>query len=40
MRERLFDWMALAKRRTTVGDDDVERRTDAHRDHGIHIGIW
>ena len=40
MRERLFDWMATAKRRTTVTDEVVESRTDAHRAHGIHIGIW
>ena len=40
MRERLFDWMATGKRRTTVSDDLVGSRTDAHRAHGIHIGIW
>ena len=40
MRERLFDWIATGKRRTTVTDDEVAQRTDAHRAHGIHIGIW
>jgi arylsulfatase A-like enzyme len=40
LRERLFDWLASAKRRVTVSDDDVERRTDNHRRRGIHIGIW
>jgi arylsulfatase A-like enzyme len=40
MRERLFDWLAASKRRTTVDDSLVEARTDAHRAHGIHIGIW
>ena len=40
MRERLFDWMATGKRRTTVSDEVVASRTDAHRGHGIHIGIW
>ena len=40
LRERLFDWLATAKRRTTVSDARVEERTDAHRAHGIHIGIW
>jgi arylsulfatase A-like enzyme len=40
MRERLFDWLASLKHRTTVTDDRVEARTDAHRAHGIHIGIW
>ena len=40
MRERLFDWLATLKRRTTVADKVVEARTDAHRAHGVHIGIW
>jgi arylsulfatase A-like enzyme len=40
MRARLFDALASGKRRTTVSDDEVVRRTDAHRRHGIHIGIW
>ena len=39
-RERLLDWLATAKRRTTVDDALVESRTDAHRAHGIHIGVW
>jgi arylsulfatase A-like enzyme len=37
---RLFDWLATRKRRTTASDAAVERHTDTHRDHGIHIGIW
>ena len=37
---RLFDWLADLKRRTTVSDAQVEQRTDAHRGHGIHIGVW
>jgi arylsulfatase A-like enzyme len=40
LRERLFDWLAAGKRRTTVDDALVESRTDAHRAHGIHIGVW
>jgi hypothetical protein len=40
MREWLFDWLATSKRRTTVDDAMVEARTDAHRAHGVHIGIW
>ena len=40
MRERLFDWMARAKRRTTVSDEEVASYTDNHRERGIHIGIW
>ena len=40
MRDRLFDWMATGKRRTTVSDEVVASRTDGHRAHGIHIGVW
>jgi arylsulfatase A-like enzyme len=40
MRERLFDWMATGKRRTTVSDEEVAGHTDNHRERGIHIGIW
>jgi hypothetical protein len=40
MRERLFDWMAAGKRRTTVSDEEVASHTDSHRERGIHIGIW
>jgi len=40
MRARLFDAFAASKRRTTVSDAEIARRTDAHRRHGIHIGIW
>ena len=40
MRTRLFDALAASKRRTTVSDAEVERRTDGHRRHGVHIGIW
>jgi arylsulfatase A-like enzyme len=40
MRERVLDYLTGLNRRTTVTDAEVERRTDAHRAHGIHIGIW
>src|SRR5438105_4282358 len=40
MRARLFDWLAASKRRTTVSHEEIDARTDAHRAHGIHIGIW
>lgn len=40
LRERLFDWLSTRARRTTVSDALVEARTDAHRRHGIDIGIW
>jgi arylsulfatase A-like enzyme len=38
--ERLFDWLATRKRRTTLSDATVAARTDTHRQRGIHIGIW
>ncbi|NDP41977.1 MAG: sulfatase-like hydrolase/transferase [Aromatoleum sp.] len=40
LHEGLFDWLASRKRRTTVDDARVEDRTDMHRRHGVHIGIW
>ena len=40
LRDRLFDWLATLKRRTTVADAVVRQHTDAHRQHGIDIGIW
>jgi hypothetical protein len=40
MRARLFDMLGASKRRTTVSDDEIARRTDAHRRHGVHIGVW
>jgi arylsulfatase A-like enzyme len=40
MRARLFDWLADLKSRTTIDDARVEARTDGHRGHGVHIGIW
>ena len=40
LRDRLLEWLASGKRRTTVDDALVESRTDAHRAHGVHIGVW
>ena len=40
LRERLFDWIATGKRRTTVTDEAVVDGSAAHRAPGIHIGIW
>ena len=40
LRERLFDWMSRLKLRTTISDADVELRTNAHKKHGIHFGMW
>ena len=40
MRERLCDALATRRHRTTLSDAEIEARTDDHRGHGIHIGIW
>jgi arylsulfatase A-like enzyme len=40
MRARVLDRLTASKRRTTISDDEVARRTDRHRRHGVHIGIW
>jgi arylsulfatase A-like enzyme len=40
LRDHLFDWLTTLKRRTTVADAEVRQRTDAHRQHGIEIGVW
>jgi arylsulfatase A-like enzyme len=40
LHERLFEWMSRLKLRTTISDADVELRTNAHRKHGIHFGVW
>ena len=40
MHARLFAWLADRKCRTTIDDAQVEARTDGHRGHGVHIGIW
>ncbi len=40
MRARLFEWMAQRKIRVTASNEEAELRTDAHRRHGIEIGIW
>ena len=40
LRDHLFDWLTTLKRRTTVADAEVRQRTDAHRQHGIHVGVW
>jgi arylsulfatase A-like enzyme len=40
MHARLFDALAARRHRTTLSDAEIEARTDDHRLHGIHIGIW
>ncbi|MGE0725997.1 MAG: alkaline phosphatase family protein [Alphaproteobacteria bacterium] len=40
MRDRLWQWLSRRKLRTTLSDDDVRKRTNRHREHGIHFGVW
>jgi arylsulfatase A-like enzyme len=40
LRERLLDRLSALEHRITVDRREIEARTDAHRAHGIHIGIW
>jgi arylsulfatase A-like enzyme len=40
MRERLLDWLAGLRHRTTIAGQAIEARTANHRARGIHIGIW
>ncbi len=40
MQDELFAWLQERKTRTTVDDAWVENRTNTHRKHGIHYGVW
>jgi arylsulfatase A-like enzyme len=40
MRERIGEWLMGLKRRVTVDDAYVERRTEDHRRNKVHIGVW
>jgi len=40
MEARLGDWALGLKSRVTVDDAYVEARTNRHRQHGIHFGVW
>jgi arylsulfatase A-like enzyme len=40
MRERLGEWLMSLKRRVTVEDAYVERRTEDHHRNGVPIGVW
>jgi arylsulfatase A-like enzyme len=40
LHQRLFEWMSRLKLRTTISDAGVELRTNTHRKHGIHFGVW
>jgi len=40
MRNRLLSWSLQRKNRTTTSDAEVEQKTEAVKQHGIHIGVW
>ena len=40
MEDRIGAWLKSLKTRITVDDATVDARTNAHRKHGIHFGIW
>lgn len=40
LRQRLFDWIRTRKMRTTCSDEQVEMRTDTHKQRGIYFGVW
>ena len=40
LQQRLFAWMRERKLRVTAPDDYVRKRTNTHRAHGIHYGVW
>lgn len=40
LHERLFDWLRGRRIRTTLSDEEVERRTDTHKDRGYLFGVW
>src|SRR3546814_11428555 len=39
-RQRLLDWFAGLKRRTTVTCEDVEKGTNAYKKAGVFVGQW
>ncbi len=40
MRDALLDFLARRKHRTTVSDEMIEKRTEAHRSAGVFYGQW
>ena len=40
LHERLFAWLRARRTRTTLSDDEIERRTDGSRKRGFIIGVW
>jgi arylsulfatase A-like enzyme len=40
MRDRLLEWLGSRKYRSTMGDAEIERRTNAAKSAGVYIGVW
>lgn len=40
VRERLLDFLARRKHRTSVSDEFVANRTDTHKKAGVFFGQW
>lgn len=40
MEERIAAWLKARRSRVTIDHATVEARTNSHRQHGIHFGIW
>jgi hypothetical protein len=40
MRDRLLDFLARRKHRTSVSDGFVASRTDTHKKAGVFFGQW
>jgi arylsulfatase A-like enzyme len=40
LHERLFEWMRARRMRITISDDEVEKRTDTHKQRGYLFGVW
>jgi hypothetical protein len=40
LRERLLDFLARRRHRTTVSDESVERATGAYKKAGVFFGQW
>ena len=40
LHERLFTWSRKLRSRITISDQEIEKRTDTHKQRGILFGVW
>lgn len=40
LRDRLLEWQLALRRRVTLDDLTVQRRTEDHHRNNVHIGVW